>query len=167
MACCEERVYSIDADKFADWMLHNMILPGIKSLMASKKIVLAIAAVVTKKQKFVLTQDGCGFDFNAKVRYVDGEGAMENFEVVKLFAKGTAIFQARDVGKSHPQFKDCMANDYDVILTTQASLLPPTHTNLWTFLGECQMDLQNKRTMYKPVINCSLCGLLEPFLANT
>jgi hypothetical protein len=153
------RKASINENNFADWKLHNMIIPGIKSLMGNSiGVGIDVGSDVEGndiKQKFVLTQDGCGLDLNAMVRYIDGDDAMENLEVVKLFAKGTAIFQAHDVGKSHPQFKDCMANDYRVIVTTDASLLPQTHFHLWTFLGACQMDLATKRTMYKHMINCS------------
>jgi hypothetical protein len=151
------RKVRIDENAFADWKLTNVILSGITSVMGAT--ITAAGSDVHGDddvlQRYVLTQDGCGLDLNAVVRYIDSGDGMENLEVVKLFAKGTAIFQAHDVGKSHPTFNACVANDDKVILTTEAALLPSTHSELWTFLDTCNMDPPTKRTIYKHMVNAN------------
>jgi hypothetical protein len=106
-----------------------VILSAIKSDMDAT----ITAAGSDVLQRYVLTQGCCGLDVNAIVRYIDSGDNVKNLEVMKLFAKGTSIFQYHDVGKSHPIFKACVANDDNVILVTEAALLPTKHFEPWTF----------------------------------
>ena len=138
---------SIDEEALARWKLKNMILPAIKKIMKTNK----------EGVRFVLTQDGCGVDLNAVVNWInsdDPDDELKALEVVKLFAKGTSLFQAHDVGKSHVVYKQSTKNDKNVILTTQLELLPDNYKELWLFLKSCNMPPPTCRTIWKHMINC-------------
>jgi len=109
------------------------------------------------RTRYVLAQDGCGIDLTAIVNWIDSDDsddALKALEVVKLFAKGTSLWQAHDVGKSHPIFKSFVNNDTDVILTSQTQLLPTKYKELWIFLNDCNMKVTTKRTIWKHMVNC-------------
>ena len=81
---------------------------------------------------------------------------------MKLFAKGTSLFQAHDVGKSHVILKSLAKNDTNVILRSESSLLPDNYQELWKFLESCRMPLPTCRTIWKHMVNC-LRWLREAF----
>ena len=74
--------------------------------------------------------------------------------MVKLFAKATGIFQAHDVGKSHPKFKAHVKNQAFAIVTSATELLPENYLLLWRFLGDdCHLKVESRRTVWYHMIN--------------
>ena len=143
-----------------DWKRDNMIIPGLKTLNEDE-----LKAISSEEgdagdddkeiRRIILTMDGCGPDLNAMVRYIDSVHAhLPNLTVLKLFALGTALWQAHDAGKSHPIYRKCMQDDYGVIMDNQDALLPRNYKEIYQFLEDCKMPPSTLRTIWKHCINC-------------